>query len=449
MIGGVLAGVLLLLWALVTVLRKGKHDQDTHGGSQARDTLTEFASQSLHLESVPAILEFAREAGRVIFGCERVVAFERSVESEGWEASIPGESSLGKLPAHLSGMFAWVKHNSAIAVEADLADARFGAMRGPLRQVMNKYDCDVLLPLVQHNEVVAMLGLKLGRKPNVVDRDLMRLFRLQATAACVNVRLHREAAHMVSLAKEVDLASAVQLALVPDDMEGESNGVSWSGHFQAVDEAASDFWGVYTLPNGRVCVVIGDAIGAGLAGSMVSAVVKSCCDAIFDAKPTRLDPASLLGALNRALYRSHNPSHTSCFVVMIDPQENKLRYANAGHPIPYHLRMDGPRVKLEVLAGTGPLLGDSHEASYRVTEVDLQATDGGERFVLFTDGLIKAENADNKPLGERKLQRLLQKQGRATPSEIRGEVISMVGEYSGGTPLRDDLAFVVVKAALD
>ena len=25
----------------------------------------------------------------------------------------------------------------------------------------------------------------------------------------------------------------------------------------------------------------------------------------------------------------------------------------------------------------------------------------------------------------------------------------MVGEYSGGTPLRDDLAFVVVKAALD
>jgi len=446
MVGGAVAGVLVVLWALVTVVRKGKLDQRTAGGSQTRDTLTEFASKSLGLESVTDILIFAREAGLVIFGCERVVAFERSGEDAAWAASIPGQSSLGELPAHLRGLFAWVKHNNAIAVEADLGGARFGAMRAPLREVMTKYDCDVLLPLVQNNEVVAMLGLKLGRKPTVVDRDLMRLFRLQATAACVNVRLHREAAHMVSLAKEVDLASAVQLALVPESMEGEISEVTWAGHFQAVDEAASDFWGAYTLPNGRVCIVIGDAIGAGLAGSMVSAVVKSCCDAIFDAKPTRLDPSSLLGALNRALYRSQNPSHTSCFVAMIDPAEKKLLYANAGHPIPYHLRMDGPRVKLGVLTGGGPLLGDSHEAEYPVTEVALEGGDSGDRFVFFTDGLVKTENADKQALGERQLQRLLQKQGRATPSEIRGELIALIDEHRGQARLVDDLAFVIVKA---
>lgn len=441
-IGAALAAVLLVVWTLVTVMRQGKLAHRTPGGASARDALTEFAFQSLHLDSVTGILGFAREAAKAIFGCERVVAFERSGEDGGWVASIPGETMLGEIPAHLRGLFAWVKHNNAIAAEVDLGGARFGAMRGPLREIMTKYDCDVVMPLVNKSEVIALLGLKLGRKPSASDRELMRLFRLQATAACVNVRLHREAAHMVSLAKEVDLASAVQLALVPDDMRGEASGVSWSGHFQSVDEAASDFWGVYHLPNGRVALVIGDAIGAGLAGSMVSAVVKSCCDAIFDAKPTKLDPAALLGALNRALYRSSNPSHTSCFAVLIDSALRKLWYANAGHPIPYHLTMDGPRVKLGVLAGSGPLLGDSVEAKYKVTEIDIS---GGDRFVFYTDGLIKVENADRKSLGERSLQRLLGKQGHAGPDEIRGEVIAAVNRHRGDTPVADDQALVVVQ----
>jgi len=441
-IGVALAGVFIVVWALVSVMRQGKPAHRTPGGASVRDALTEFAFQSLHLETVDSILAFAREAAKAIFGCQRVVAFEHSADEDGWFVAIPGESSLGELPAHLRGLFAWVKHNNAIAAEVDLGESRFGAMRGPLREIMTRYDCDTLMPLVHRNEVIAVVGLKLGRKPSSSDRELMRLFRLQATAACVNVRLHREAAHMVSLAKEVDLASAVQLALVPDEMTGEASGVSWAGHFAAVEEAASDFWGVYPLPNGRVAVVIGDAIGAGLAGSMVSAVVKSCCDAIFDAKPTKLDPSALLGALNRALYRSSNPSHTSCFAVLIDAALRKVWYANAGHPIPYHLSMDGPRVKLGVLTGSGPLLGDSAKAGYKVTELDVE---GGDRFVFFTDGLIKVENADRQTLGERSLQRLLNKQGRATPSEIRGEVATAVESHRSGAPLADDLALVVVK----
>ncbi|HUH02418.1 MAG TPA: hypothetical protein VML75_10505 [Kofleriaceae bacterium] len=284
-VGIALAVVFTLVWAIVTVMRRGRVADTAVGTAQARQALRQFADQSLAMQSVPQILGFAREAAQVIFGCDRVVAFESGAEEGQWEVSVPGVEALGEVPAPMRGLFGWFRHNAAIAAESELGEARFGAMRGPLRQIMEKYGIDVVMPLVSETRLIAVVGMRLGRKPGGDDRELMKLFRLQATAACVNVRLHVEAAHMVSLAKEVDLAVAVKVALVPDDMEGSAGAVRWAGYYQAVGDAGSDFWGAYPLSEGRVILLIGDAIGAGLAGSLVSAVVKSCADAIFDARP--------------------------------------------------------------------------------------------------------------------------------------------------------------------
>jgi serine phosphatase RsbU (regulator of sigma subunit) len=442
LVGVVLAVVLGVAWALVGVARAGRLATRVQARSRGRDGLIQFAEQSLELQSAREILTFCREAGQVIFGSERVVAFEPAASEGGWDVWAPGEGTLAELPAGLRGLFGWFKHNPAIAAAADLRSPRFGAMRAPLEKLMSQYAIDVVMPLVERDHVLAVLGLRLGRRPTVVDRELMLLFRLQATAACANVRLHREAAHMVTLAQEVGLASAVQLALVPDALEGSEGKVSWAGAFQASGEAGSDFWSVYRLSEGRVVMIVGDAVGPGLAGSMISAVVKSCADAIFDAQPTRLEPANLLGALNRALYRSQSPVHTTCFAIVFDPGAGQVHYSNAGHEIPYHLRWSGGEAKLGVLSGAGPLLGDAADAHYRGQS---QALSGDDVFVLFTDGLIKAPDAAGKPFGERRLQRLLAARTSSDPTDVRAEIMNAVRAHRGKGPLRDDAALVVVR----
>jgi serine phosphatase RsbU (regulator of sigma subunit) len=150
-----------------------------------------------------------------------------------------------------------------------------------------------------------------------------------------------------------------------------------------------------------------------------------------------MDAASLLNALSRALYRPSAPVHTRCFAIELDPRNRRVRYANAGHSVPYHLRSDG----LGVLAGTGPLLGDAEATAYRGHEVPLER---GDVFVLFTDGLVKAEGADRKPFGERRLQRLLADQRGQSPSAIRRSIASAVRDYRGDRPLKDDAALIVV-----
>jgi serine phosphatase RsbU (regulator of sigma subunit) len=233
----------------------------------------------------------------------------------------------------------------------------------------------------------------------------------------------------------------VELALVPEIMSGSFGEIGWAGHFEAVGEAGSDFFGVYSLTDGRVVMLIGDAIGKGLAGSMVSAVVKSCCDAIFDTNPSRLDPATLLRALNRALYRSRNPVHTSAFVLVFDPNSLHLEYANAGNPFPYHLA-GGPAVTvLGVLSGSGPLLGDEVDARYRTQHMSINA---GDSLVLFTDGLVRARNGDGETFGERGLQRLLKRFGPGTPEGLRDDILKAVAEYRKNTPFPDDVAMIVI-----
>lgn len=444
-----IAGALAVVWLAFSLARAGRRSSEATLGAMARDALVKFADRALELESVAAILGGAREAAWRLFGCQRTVAFEPGADRGTWDVFVPGGEPLPPVPMHLRGPFGWFVHNAGVAVLGDLLDRRFGAMRSPLRELMERYDVDMLIPLVAHGRLLAVVGIRLGRRPTDLDRQVLMLYRLEVTAACANIKLHRQAAHVLTLAKEMDLASAVKLALIPDDAEGSAGPLSWAGHYEAAGQAGSDFWGVYPLSDGRVVFVIGDAVGSGLAGSMVAAVVKSCCDALYDAEATDatggVSPTQLLGALNAALHRPSTPTQARCFAALFDPQGQRILYANAGHTVPYRVQFAGGSSDLGVLAGAGMLLGDSAELGYRENRSPLGAR---EAFVLFTDGLVKTCNREGEPFGERRLQRVLAVQKEASAREIRERVLTALAAYRDGGPLADDIALVVVRCKL-
>jgi phosphoserine phosphatase RsbU/P len=442
-----IASALVIIWLAVTLARAGRRSSEAALGAMARDALVKFADRALELESVADILGSAREAAWRLFGCQRVVAFEPGTDRGTWDVFIPGGEVLSAVPAALRGPFGWFVHNRGVAAKGELADRRFGAMRGPLRDLMDRYEVDLLIPLVEHQRLLAVIGIQLGRRPTDLDQQVLLLYRLEVTAACANIKLHRQAAHVLTLAKEMDLASAVKLALVPDDVEGSLGPISWAGHYQATGQAGSDFWGVYPLSDGKVLFLIGDAVGSGLGGSMVAAVVKSCCDAVLDASAANggpPGPPELLAALSSALQRPATPTHARCFAALFDPQGERILYANAGHTLPYRINFaSGPQ--LGVLAGAGSLLGDAVDHVYRENRSPL-----GERevFVLFTDGLVKARSREGEPFGERRLQRVLAAQKEASAREIRERILTSLAAYHDGGPLADDIALVVVRCKM-
>lgn len=438
------ATVATLVWLAITLQRARHRSHLSDLGAAARDALTRFADRALELETVHEILAHTKETAWRLFGCERVIAFEPGSDRGTWDAFVPGGEVLAPVPVHLRGPFAWFVHNLTTAARADLADRRFGAMRAPLRELMDRYEVDLLIPLVEHGRMLAVVGAQLGRRLTPLDRSTLMLFRLEVTAACANVKLHRQAAHVLTLAREFDLASAVKIALVPDESEGSSGSLSWAGHYEAAGQAGSDFWGVYPLTGGRVLVVIGDAVGSGLGGSMVAAVVKSCCDAVHDARGNP-SPARLLAALNAAIHRPASPTHTRCFAALFEPSGRRVVYANAGHTLPYRMAFDGGKAGLGVLAGAGPLLGDSVDPVYRENRTPLATR---ESFLFFTDGLVKARNREGEAFGDRRLQRVLAGLSEGSARETREGVLTALAAHRDGGALSDDVSIVVVRCKL-
>jgi serine phosphatase RsbU (regulator of sigma subunit) len=431
-IGAALAVGLIAVWALAAVTRGRR---TTAVG--VHDSLVVFVEQSLELGSILEILGFAGQAAREVLGAERAVAI-LPVDAD-WEAHVIDGDPLGKVPPGSRGLFGWLRHNPQVIAVDDLGGARFGAMREPLRQLLDFLGCDVLMPLSDNHAVMAVLAIRRHRQV-AVDRDVLTLFQEQAQTACANARLHVEASHAFSLAREVSLASAFHESLVAAARSGEIGPLSWAGDVEIAGEAGSDFWTVYPLSGGRVLMVVGDSVGSGLAGSMTSAVVKSACDLLVTGERPIEDPAALMSMLSRALSHASAPVHARCFAAVFDPARGVIRYANAGGQLPYQLRGG----ELGVLAGGGPMLGDAFDAGYRLFEMPLGA---GDSLLLFTDGVVRAEDADRRAFGDRRLQKVIAASAGRGPDELLAAIQAAVRHHRGDRPLPDDAAMVVVSMA--
>lgn len=429
-VGIALAIGLVAVYALYTVSRSRRATANV-----VHDALVVFVEQSLELGSVVEILGFSGQAAHEVLGAERAVAI---LPADGeWEAVVVGGSPIGKVPAGARGLFGWLKHNPAVIAAEEIGGARFGAMRQPLRQLFDFTGCDVLMPLVDRQEVMAVLAIRRNRQVTV-EREALALFQEQATTACANARLHVEASHAFSLAREVSLASAFHESLVAAARAGEIGALRWAGDVEVAGEAGSDFWSVYPLGLGRVLMVIGDSVGAGLAGSMTSAVVKSACDLLVTGDRPIEDPAVLLSTLSRALAHASAPVHARCFAAVFDPGRGSVRYANAGGQLPYQARGEG---ELGVLAGGGPMLGDAFDDGYRLYEMPIAP---GDTFVLFTDGLVRADDPYRKPFGERRLQKVILGAAGKPAAELLAVITDAVRKHRADRPLEDDAAVVVI-----
>lgn len=437
--GGALAG-LCLIWLLVNVARSRAIRALRVERSKVRRALTEFAQAAIVENSIIDILARASEVASQSFGAHRFVFLQE--EASGWVASQPVGPPPPPLPESLRGLFGWFIHNPLIVCESDLAEGEFGAMRASLKTFMDTYAIDVIVPLVHQDGLLAVVGMAIDRKPSFLDRECLRIFRLEVTVACTNVRLHHKASHLFSLAAEVAMAQSIELAMVPKEMSGAYGAFQWTGHSRAAGKASSDFLGIYPLEGDRLMVVVGDSVGRDLAGTMVSAVLKSACDQVFASGPSFVDPAQLLNMLNDSLFRPTRPALASCSVALFDARSAFLSYANAGHVAPYLLRPSPTGAEVSILAGTGPLLGDLAHPDFTIRTASLSKQDS---YVFLTDGLLAPRNAVGDSYGYQRFQQLLKKQRSGAPDQVCAAILSDIESYSQDSQLWDDQALLVLK----
>jgi len=128
----------------------------------------------------------------------------------------------------------------------------------------------------------------------------------------------------------------------------------------------------------------------------------------------------------------------TCFYTILEPRSGRLRYANAGHDLPY-LHRNGDA---EELRARGMPLGLMPGMHYEQKEIVLQK---GDSALLYTDGLVEAHDPKGEMFGFPRLQALVSEHGeeeRSLEETLLEELYSFVGE---GWEQEDDITLLTLR----
>src|SRR5918997_1844494 len=150
-------------------------------------------------------------------------------------------------------------------------------------------------------------------------------------------------------------------------------------------------------------------------------------------------PGDALARVNDALVTDIPPKmFVTCFCAILDPSSGSLRYANAGHDMPY-VRRGG---YAEELRARGMHLGLMPGMSYEEKEVVLEA---GESVLFYSDGLVEAHDAQREMFGFPRLQGLVGTH-RSGGSSLIGFLLSELGRFTGEEwEQEDDITLVTLE----
>jgi sigma-B regulation protein RsbU (phosphoserine phosphatase) len=152
--------------------------------------------------------------------------------------------------------------------------------------------------------------------------------------------------------------------------------------------------------------------------------------------------------LNRDLYsilrHAGTPLLTTAFYLVADCQTGMMRYTNAGHPKPLHIRRTAnTAVPLVNASGKSqPALGLFEQAVYETSQVTLAPKD---LVMLFTDGLYEVQDAQQQLYSQDLLVTDVQRRAQLSASQLFDELLEQIRRFSAESRFADDVCLVGIE----
>src|ERR671917_245435 len=206
-----------------------------------------------------------------------------------------------------------------------------------------------------------------------------------------------EARERERIEQELRVARRIQQELLPEATPA-LEGWRIATYYGPAREVGGDFYDFLDLEDGRLGLVVGDATGHGMPAALVMATTRGMLRAVVRSLES---PSEVLARVNEALVAEIPPStFVTCFYGVLDPENGRFRYANAGHNLPCR-RHDG---QADELRARGMPLGLMPGMSYEEREVVLEK---GEGALFYSDGLVEAHDPEGEMFGFPRLRRMV------------------------------------------
>jgi sigma-B regulation protein RsbU (phosphoserine phosphatase) len=242
-------------------------------------------------------------------------------------------------------------------------------------------------------------------------------------------RMFRNEEHLLAIRKELDIARRIQTSILPEAMP-ELHGLQVAAQYVPMSEVAGDFYEFLVVDESRLGVLIADVSGHGVPAALVASMVKVAIAAQFEHAD---DPAKVMAGLNSVLSGKLQGQFVTAAYLFLDLESGTGSYSAAGHPpLLHYCAADNA---IHDIVENGLILGIMPFVSYESRSLTIGH---GDRFLLYTDGVLEADRRGeefgpdrvksilSQPLSADQLCTSLSKEVRAWSQNVAGDDITIV-----------------------
>jgi|SRR5208337_347434 len=239
---------------------------------------------------------------------------------------------------------------------------------------------------------------------------------------------------LLSIEDELTIAREIQASILPSGIP-EVRHLRISAAYCPMTAVAGDFYWFIAIDPNRAGFLVADVSGHGVPAALIASMIKVAMQSVVACAD---NPASVLRGVERVLSGQLRGQFVSAAYLWLDTEKRKALYSAAGHP-PLLLWSQG---KLESIQSNGLIFGVVPESEYPVCEISIAA---GDRFLLYTDGLIEPENIKGESFGDRRLEEVVRENQLRPPSELSDRLLSGLRHWqTAPAAQQDDITLIVI-----
>jgi putative methionine-R-sulfoxide reductase with GAF domain len=279
------------------------------------------------------------------------------------------------------------------------------------------------VPMVAGGRVIGVLHVG-SLTPRQFGGDDVKLLQLAAD---------RAAAAVQSMTAQADRAAmaALQRSLVPSALPAVAGAEMAGRYIPGSGAVGGDWYDVFTLPSGQLCVTVGDVAGSGLPAAVIMGRMRSALRAY--ALETA-DPAEVLGRLDRKMQHFEPDALATVLYAVIEPELDRMHVALAGHFPPVIAYPGRQPAEVADVRG-GPMIGVAPDTQRPVGTVPIPP---GSLLCFYTDGLVERPGE----VIDEGLDRLCR---AVTAQPPEAAAAAVMGALAGSEPARDDIALLIIR----
>jgi sigma-B regulation protein RsbU (phosphoserine phosphatase) len=252
-----------------------------------------------------------------------------------------------------------------------------------------------------------------------------------------------EVGDRVVMKRDLQIAKEIQTWLLPA-APPPVPGLEIAFATRPANTVAGDYYDVFPRPSANgasptFLLAVADVAGKSIPAALLMATFQASFKTLSDT-PSAL--TELVTRMNRYACTNSQSGRrfTTAFLGEYDPASRTLTYVNAGHNEPILRRQSGT---VERLSKGGVPLGILEDGVYESATVQLNT---GDWLVIFTDGVVEAENDRTEEYGEVRFMTVLNAGANSTAPVMLGTIMADLDRFVGTAPQHDDVTCLLLRA---